>query len=186
MHLRIILAVVAATAAITACGDGSQGDSRTSAASSAVVETSGDQTEGMSGEIICERLSVDSVTSNTGLDITRARPDVATPRCTYEYTNDDNGISSLTVSVVRSEDVDGLTGSDAFDRVVAANTSVAGGQVDTQEVSAGDAAIRISGSSTHVGVVQLGDRVLTVVIPVADVEADAADRLIATMAGTLA
>ena len=140
----------------------------------------------MSAEVICERLSIDSVASDTGLDVTRTIPDdAATPRCSYEYTNDDDSVSGLTVSVMRSEDVDGLTGSDAFDRVVEVNTSEAGGQVETQEVSAGDAAIRISGSSTHVGVVLLGDRVLTVVIPAADVGTDAVDRLITTMATTL-
>jgi hypothetical protein len=181
-----ILAIVVATAAITACADDSDGGVSIDDQSIATVETTGVQPEAMSAEVICERLSINSVASDTGLDVTRTIPDdSATPHCSYEYTNDDGGVSELTVSVMRSEDVDGLTGGDAFDRVVQINTSAAGGKVDTQDVSAGDAAIRISGSSVHVGVLQLGDRVLTVVIPATDVGTDAADRLITTMATTL-
>lgn len=183
---RAILAVVVATAAITACADDSEGDGGTGAATTAIVETTSDQPEPMSAEVICERLSIDSITSDTGLDITRTVPDdTAAPRCTYEYTNEDGGVSALTVEVMRGGDVDGLTGRDAFDLVVQEDSALAGDDVEMQEVSAGDAAIRISGSSTHVGVVLLGDRVLTVVIPAADVGTDAVDRLITTMATTL-
>jgi hypothetical protein len=78
-----------------------------------------------------------------------------------------------------------MTGSDAFDFVVEINTSIAGADAETQEVSAGDAAVRLSGSSLHLGVLQVGDRVLTVIIPVDDVETDGVDRLIGTMATTL-
>ena len=94
-------------------------------------------------------------------------------------------VSNLTVASMRPEDVGGLTGGDAFDFVVQINESVAGDGADTQEVSAGDAAIRISGTSVQLGVVQVGDQILTLIIPTGDVEADAVDRLIATMATAL-
>jgi hypothetical protein len=145
-----------------------------------------DTTEALSGATICERLTVASVAADTGLDVVMATPDdTATPQCAYDYTNDTGGVSNLTVASMRSEDVGGMTGSDAFDFVVEINTSIAGADAETQEVSAGDAAVRLSGSSLHLGVLQVGDRVLTVIIPVDDVETDGVDRLIGTMATTL-
>jgi hypothetical protein len=152
----------------------------------ATTSSPDDQTDPISGEEICERLSIASVAADTGLDVVRATPDDdATPQCAYEYTNDTGGASNLTVASMRSEDVGGLTGSAAFDFVVQINESIAGDGAETQQVSAGDNAIRLSGTSLHVGVVQLGDRVLTLIIPVDDVNADGVDRLIATMATTL-
>lgn len=56
---------------------------------------------------------------------------------------------------------------------------------ETQEVSAGDDAVRLSGPLVHVGVVQLGDRVVTLTIPAEDVSSNGVDSLIATMATTL-
>ncbi len=186
VRFAAVFAIVVATAAIAACGDASDGDASTGPESAPTVLTTADQAETMSGEVICERLSVASVTSDTGLDITRSSPATTpTPNCSYEYTTDAGGLSTLTVSSMRADDVDALTGTDAFGLVVNDSESVAGAPVDTQEVSAGDAAVRISGASMHVGVVQLGERVLMVVIPVDDVETDAVDRLIATMATTL-
>lgn len=140
----------------------------------------------LSGEEICGRLSLASVAADTGLDVTRAAPDdSSTPQCAYEYTNGTGGVSNLTVASMRPEDVGGLAGRDAFDFVVQINESIAGDDAENQDVSAGDAAIRLSGSSLHLGVVQVGDRVLTLIIPVDDVESDAVDRLIATMATAL-
>lgn len=191
MHPRVVLAVVVlAAAALNACGSdddvGTSSAAETTATSAAPNEQTDDSTDALSAEVICERLSIASVAADTGLDIVRATPDdSATPQCAYEYTSDTGDISNLTVASMRPADVGGLTGSDAFDLVVGINESIAGDGADTQEVSAGDAALRISGASLHLGVVQVGDRVLTLIIPVDDVESDAVDRLIATMATTL-
>ena len=149
-------------------------------------ESDGDPVDTISGEEICARLTVASVAADTGLDVTRATPDdTATPQCVYDYTNDAGGVSNLTVASMRSEDVGGLTGRAAFDSVVQTNGSTAGDGAETQEVSAGDNAIRLSGTSLHIGVVQVGDRVVTLIVPVDDVESDGVDSLIATMATTL-
>ena len=192
MHPRVVLtAVVIGAAALTACGSDDAGDSTPVETTATPCDASDaddtdDATDPLSAEVICERLTVASVTADIGLDVTRATPDdSATPQCAYEYTNESGGVSNLTVASMRAEDVGGLTGSDAFDFVVGINESIAGDDAETQDVSAGDAALRISGTSLHVGVVQVSDRVLTLIIPVDDVESDAVDSLIATMATTL-
>lgn len=188
MHPRLVLAaVVIIVAALNACGsDDDVGDSLPVETTTTPSGSTDDPTDALSAEVICERLTVASVTADTGLDIVRATPDdSATPQCAYEYTSETGGVSNLTVASMRAEDVGGLTGRDAFDFVVGINESIAGDGAETQEVSAGDAAIRITGASLHLGVVQVGERVLSLVIPVDDVESDAADSLIATMATTL-
>ncbi len=188
VHLRVVLAVVV-TASATIAGCGSDDEATRSPdvpASVTASETPDGQVDAISGEEICERLTVASVAADTGLDVVRATPaDDATPQCAYEYTTDTGGVSNLTVASMRSEDVDGLAGSAAFDFVVQINESIAGDGAETQEVSAGDNAIRLSGTSLHLGVVQLGDRVLTLIIPIDDVNSDGVDSLIATMATTL-
>ena len=184
MRSRVALAV-AVLIALAACGT-DDATPATDASSGASTETAAEATATLTGTEICERLTVASVAADTGLDVLLASPDdAATPQCAYEYANDTGAVSNLTVASMRPEDLGGLTGSDAFDFVVQINESVAGDGADTQEVSAGDAAIRISGTSVQLGVVQVGDQILTLIIPTGDVEADAVDRLIATMATAL-
>lgn len=190
MHPRAVLAaVVIAATAFNACGSDDDATSsliETTATSATPTDAPDDPTDPLSAEVICERLTVASVKADTGLDIVRAVPDdSATPQCAYEYTTDTGGVSDLTVASMRAEDVAGLTGRDAFDFVVGINETIAGDGAETQELSAGDAAIRISGASLHVGVVQVGDRVITVITPVNDIGSDAADSLVATIATAL-
>jgi hypothetical protein len=182
VKLRVVFAVtVIVASALSACGS----DGTTDTTSDATTASS-DRTEALDAATICERLTIASVAADTGLDVVLATPDdSATPQCSYEYTNDTGGVSNLTVASMRSEDVGGATGQDAFDAVVRVNSATATDDVETQEVSAGDAAVRLSGPTVHLGVVQVGKRVLTVTIPVDDVESDAVDRLIGTMATAL-
>jgi len=194
---RVVLtAATIALVALSACGsDGDPGDTGDTGGSSeatvAATDTDTDidtdtDTDVLSGAVICERLSVDSVAADTGLDVTRAVPDDSgTPNCAYEYNNDTGAVSNLTVASMQPADMGGLTGSEAYDFVVGINEAVAGDGAETQEVSAGDAAIRISGSGVQLGVLQVGDQVLTLIIPGADVASDSVDQLIATMATTL-
>lgn len=185
MKLRVVLAVTVVVAGVLG-GCGSDNAATTPDATTVSSSKPTDQTVALDATSICERLTVDSVAADTGLDVVLATPDdSATPQCAYEYTNDTNGVSNLTVASMRSEDVGGLTGRDAFDFVVEINTAIAGADAEIQEVTAGDSAVRLSGSSLHLGVVQVGERVLTVIIPVDDVESDAVDRLIGTMATAL-
>ena len=193
MKTRVVLtAATIALVALSACGsDGDAGDSGdTGGSSEATVAATDTDTDTdidvLSGAVICERLSVDSVAADTGLDVTRAVPDDSgTPQCAYEYNNDTGAVSNLTVASMQPADMGGLTGSEAYDFVVEINETVAGDGAESQEVSAGDAAIRISGSGVQLGVLQVGDQLLTLIIPGADVAPDAVDQLIATMATTL-
>ncbi len=182
VKLRVVLAVTVIVAgALSACGSDEVSDTTPDAPTAP-----SDQTEALDAASICERLTIASVAADTGLDVVLATPDdSATPQCAYEYANDTGGVSNLTVASMRSEDVGGATGQDAFDFVVQTNSAAAADDMETQEVSAGDAAVRLSGSTVHVGVVQVDKRVLTVIIPVDDVGSDAVDRLIGTMATAL-
>lgn len=189
MHTRLVLIptiVVVVAAALSACssdGDAGGSSEATVAATASATPASGTP---LTGAEICERLSIDSLAAHTGLDVTQAVPDdTGTPQCAYEYNNTTGAVSNLTVAAMRPTDTGGLTGSEAYDFVVRINEAVAGDGAETQELSAGDAAIRISGSGVQLGVLRVGDQVLTLIIADADVAADAVDRLIATMATTL-
>ena len=179
VHRNAVLTLV--VVALSACG--SNGDVGGGSSGPTVAATA---TDALGAAAICERLSVDWVAAVTGLDVTRAVPDdSATPQCAYEYNNATGAVSNLTVASMRPEDVGGLTASEAYDFVAKINGSVAGDGAEIQEVSAGDLAVQISGSAVQLGVVQVGDRVLTLIIPGADVAPDAGEQLIATMATTL-
>jgi hypothetical protein len=142
--------------------------------------------ETMTGTQICERLTVATVAADLGLDVAVGRPDDSTtPQCVYEYLVSEGVTSTLTVAAVAPEDTGGGSGSDAFDLVVAANRTIAGDGVEEQTINAGDDAVRLTGSSFHVGVLAVGDRIYTLVVPVDDAEPDGIDRLVATMATTL-
>jgi len=187
VQARVVLtAVTLVVVALSACGsDGDAVNSGDNGEPSEATATA-TATDVLSGAVICERLSVDSVAADTGLDVTRAVPDDSgTPQCAYEYNNDTGAVSNLTVASMQPRDMGGLTGTEAYDFVVSINEAVAGDGAETQAVSAGDAAIRISGSAVQLGVLQVGDQVLTLIIPGPDVAPDAVDRLIATMATTL-
>lgn|GEM_PF-2360032 len=188
MQTRVVLtAAIIALVALSACGsDGDAGDTGGSSEATVAATDTDTDIDVLSGAVICERLSVDSVAADTGLDVTRAVPDDSgTPQCAYEYNNDTGAVSNLTVASMQPADMGGLTGSEAYDFVVEINETVAGDGAESQEVSAGDAAIRISGSGVQLGVLQVGDQLLTLIIPGADVAPDAVDQLITTMATTL-
>jgi len=198
-RLLSIATVTLAAVAFTACGsDDDATSATTSAATSPTAGSSlpaggsttsepGPAADPLTGTQICERLTVDAVAAVTGLDITRATPDdTATPQCAYEYVNSSGGTSNLTVASMRAEDVGGLSGAAAFDFVLQINRSIAGDtDVDEQEISAGDAATRLSGESMHLGVLQVGNQVLTLIVPADDAKSDAVDGLVATMATAL-
>lgn len=143
--------------------------------------------ESLTAEQICERLTLESVGAALGIDIGLAEPsDMDTPQCEYSY-DADGATSNLTVAAMRPADVAGLTGAEAYDYVLSINRNVAG-DVDVEEVTldAGDAATRISGPAVHLGVVQVGDRVLTAIVPADDASGADVDSLISKMATTLA
>jgi hypothetical protein len=178
MSSRWSAVIVASVLVVASCGsdDASSGPD-IDTASSTIPET-------ITGTQICERLTVATVAADLGLDVAVGRPDdSANPQCVYEYVVSEGVTSTLTVAAVQPEDTGG--GTDAFDEVVDANRTIAGDGVEEQMINAGDAAVRLTGSSFHVGVLEVDGRIYTVVVPVEDAEPDGIDRLVASMATTL-
>lgn len=195
-HAAVRGSALAACAALVftlgACGSDSDTAVDTSGSDPATDATVPDDSGGpavaaLTAEEICERLTLQSVGSALGLDIGLAEPSTMdTPQCSYSY--DAGGVASnVTVASMRPEDVGGLGAGAAFDYVVEINRMVAG-DVDVEEVTldAGDAAIRISGPAMHLGVVQVGDRVITVIVSADDASGPDVDSLIAKMSTALA
>lgn len=174
---------------LCSCGSDDVADSTVTPSSEAIVgsNTAADgEATTLTGTQICERVAVESVAADLGIKVTLAEPDdSATPQCAYEYINDTGATSNLTIAAMRPEDVGGATGQDAFDYVVRINRGLAGDDADEQTIAAGDNALRLTGSSLHLGVVQLGDHVYTVVVPAADVDTEPVNRLITTITSAL-
>jgi len=184
------------TVVIAGCGsDDASGPADDAAAStvdqsaddieSTVAGPSSENSATPTGAEICARLTLDSVAADLGLDVVAAEPDdSSTPQCAYNYTNGSGMASNLTVAAMRPEDVGGAIGSDAFDLVLEVNRGM-GGDIEEQEIDAGDGAVRLTGPALHVGVLRVGDHVYTLIAPAGDVEVDAIDSLIGTMATAL-
>lgn len=170
---------------ITACGSDEPASATSQPAAPTATEAPA-PIAALTGVQICERLTVASVAADTGLNVTDATADDSgTPQCAYSYKNDSEMSSNLTVASMRPSDVADRSGSDAFDYVVEVNQTMAGADSETQKVSAGDSAVRISGTLMHLGVLEVGDQILTLIVPAGDIETDAVDHLIATMATAL-
>jgi hypothetical protein len=200
----ILFGGVALVAALAACGsDSESGDSGADVApsgSAAVVPadtlatsdsdtvTIADDTAlmALTAEEICERLPFDSVGAALGLDVGLGEPSAMdTPQCSYTYGSEDT-TANVTVASMRPEDVGGRSAREAYGYVVEINRSIAGvTDVEEVELDAGNGAVRISGPALHLGVVQVGDRVLTVVVPAGDASGPEVDSLIAKMSTSL-
>lgn len=189
----VVMAGLVAGVGLAACSDDEDADPP--GTGSAVTETSvrgdGGDPDGaattMTGAQICERLSAQAVANDLGVDVSLAEPaDAETPQCHYLYASPSGGRSNVTVAAMRPADVGGATGQAAFDALVQINEAIAGDDAERQDIDAGDGAVRMSGAALHVGILRLGDHVYTLLVPAGDADADAVDRLIATMATTLA
>ena len=110
-------------------------------------------------------------------------PDADTPQCSYSY-GDEGFASNLTIAWMRPEDVGGRSGGDAFAYVVELNRAL--GADEEVALDAGDDAVRLTGSTLHLGVIRVGDRVFTVTVPAGDVEREGADALVEVVARAFA
>lgn len=148
------------------------------------TETSTPSGSTVTGADICSRLVPESVAADLDLDVTGAVADESgTPQCAYEYTNESGATSNLTVAFMRPDDVAGRVGVEAYEFTLGVNRAFAGD--DEQDVDAGDAAVRLSGSGIHVGVLLVGDEVYTVLVPAGDADPASVEALLATMATSL-
>jgi len=199
---RSMLVVGAAlVATLGACGSDSDSGADTGAdvtteaadvAATEPVDSSGEAIDNdaalaaLTAEEICERLPFDSVGAALGLDVGLGEPSaMETPQCAYTY--DSGGTTSnVTVASMRPEDVGGRSAGEAYDYVLEINRGIAGdADVEEAQLDAGNGAVRISGPALHLGVVQVGDRVLTVIVPAGDASGPEVDALITKMSTSL-
>jgi hypothetical protein len=143
--------------------------------------------DALTGAQICERLDVAVVAAALGVEVTGATPDDAsTPQCSYSFVTAAGTPTNATVAFMRPDgDLGGRVGVEAYEYVVSLNRSIAA-DAEVVELPAGDAATRLSGASLHLGVVRLGDRVVTLIVAAGDAPTSAVDALIATVAATFA
>lgn len=148
---------------------------------------SGSTIEALTGQQICDRLPPQTVGAAIGLDVGLAEADDSgTPQCAYEYTNGAGATSNLTVASMRPDDVGGLTGNDAYEFVLDINRQVAGDtEVEESTLDAGDGATVLMGASLYLGVLRVGDRVVTLIVPAGDATPPEVEALITKMATTL-
>ncbi len=131
----------------------------------------------LTAQEICDRLDAAAVGAAIGQTVTDARASAeATPQCSYSYSA--GGTSyNVTIAYMRpAEDLAGSEGAAGFDYVAQRNRSMAPGAQE-QQVQAGQRALRLSGTSLHLGVVLTGGRVVTV-LGNASLPAASVDRLI--------
>lgn len=177
-------ALVAAVLVLgSACGDDDADASRSMTTSptrddSAVILVLDEQQicDDLPGADVADALDVNVTASAVG-----GSP---TAQCAYTYTAGSAQMSTITVASMSSEvDLGGRSGREAFDYIVELNRGVAGGtSVDEEGVPVGERAVRLTGSELHLGVISSGGHLLTVIVPVADVDGQAVDRLMGVVA----
>ena len=144
--------------------------------------------DALTGAEICELVTGDIVGEALGIEVTEAvADDSSTPQCAYRYTSADGASSNVTVAAMRStEDLGGRLGQEAFDYVVDLNKSLASGtDVEELHVSAGDGAVVLAGESINLGVINVGGRVITLIVPTANATAPTVEALVIATATAL-
>ena len=180
--------LLVAFAALGACSGGDGGGGNNAGAAANAPEAAAAAPEStpvpagpvlgpLTAQQICDGLNASTVGTAIGQNVTAATASSeATPQCSYVYSA--NGTTSnITIAYMRpAEDLGGAEGAAGYDYVVQRNRSMAPGATE-QPVQAGQRALRISGTSLHLGVVLTAGRVVTV-LGNASLPADAVDRLI--------
>lgn len=149
----------------------------TAAAPAAPAAPAGPVLGPLTAQAICDQLTGAAVGQAIGQTVTAAQASTeATPQCSYTYSAG-GSTSNITIAYMRpAEDLAGSEGAAGFDYVAQRNRSMAPGAQE-QQVQAGQRALRISGTSLHLGVVLTAGRVVTV-LGNASLPAAAVDRLI--------
>lgn len=147
------------------------------AASAAPAVPAGPALGPLTAQEICDRLDAAAVGAAIGQTVTDARASAeATPQCSYSYSAGGSSYN-VTIAYMRpAEDLAGSEGAAGFDYVAQRNRAMAPGAQE-QAIQAGQRAMRLSGTSLHLGVVLTAGRVVTV-LGNASLPADAVDRLI--------
>lgn len=137
----------------------------------------------LAAEDVCRRLPAREVAAALGVDSVAASPGTSdTPQCSYAFRTDDGIATDATVAALRpEEDLGGRRGEAAFDHVVERNRrATPGAEPRMTELDVGDRAVLLSGDNLHLGVVQLGWRVVTTIVHTEVADAAAASALART------
>ncbi len=174
---------------VVACGDGDDpatapaADNRRSTESTAKgtadEENSG---ESLTSEDICRAVPPELVADATGLIITGTEPsDGSTPQCAYTYPSPNGPDSNLTVAASRYTE-DGAPSIDAaYESAVAINLSTAGADATQTSIDSGDEAVFISGSVLALGVLRVGDVLVTSIVPPDTIDAERYEALLVAL-----
>ena len=196
---------VALVVAVAGCGSDKQSASPSNVATSVVASiaqgtvapsvTSSETgepaeiTAALTGAEICQLLPAVDVGEALAFEVSDAvADDTSTPQCAYHYTRADGTFDNVAVAALRSvEDLGGRTGKDAFDYVVEINRGFAAGtEVTETEISAGDGAIVLVGESLNFGVIDVGGRVVTIIVSTKDATGPTVEALVSATALALA
>jgi hypothetical protein len=127
----------------------------------------------MTSEQICAAMTANQVGTALGVRGVTASPGntTGTPQCSYHYTLDSGEATDATIAVLRSQaDMGGRFGDDAFQFVVDLNKAAAQTPVTETPLEVGSQAVLLTGSTLYMAIVQLGGRIVTVLV-----NTDAAD-----------
>lgn len=167
MQFRLLAlggAVLAASLLLVACGGDDDDAANTGAGNGggnggASAEPPADLT----GQQVCDLVPSADVASALSVEVTATAPSGGgTPGCSYNY-REGSAQTNFLLSVMRTSDVNGLTGSAAYDYAAEQNRRFAAGAPETPVSGVGDKALFMDGSATNILVVQSGQRVLTLV-----------------------
>lgn len=173
--LALAVAAVLSLAISSCSDDGSDDASDTSTTAPAADSLTGGQ--------ICSTLEPEALTEALGQTVgDGAAVPSGPPSCSYPVTGASTP-GTVVVSAPRSkEELGGTTGSEAFDYYVnLAQTLGSNTGAEEASVDAGDQAVRFTGPTTHIGVVEAGGQIYTVTIGVDSAEPEQVDAVLVAM-----
>jgi hypothetical protein len=141
------------------------------AEASATGITEGEPLPDFSGEDVCALNTPAEVGAALGVTIEGAEPSSGgTPSCSYTFTTPEGTGNNVVVAVMRSSDVGGRSGTDAFEFAVEVNRRYSDGAAE-QEVDVGDDALYMDGAAVGLLIIRQGERVMTIAGTTITVEA---------------
>lgn len=143
-------------------------------ASGGTTEVNGPAAD-LTGEEICSLLPATAAVAALGVDdVVASAGTTDTPQCSYRFTAPDGSPTDATVAALRTDvDLGGRYGADAFTFVVDLNVAAAQTPVNQTPLGIGDQSVLLTGDTLYMAVLQLGARIVTVLLNVDAGDVDA-------------